>query len=65
MAISDITKATVLAHKNVLKSQLQALKAQKQEHQAAIAALNLRVDSLQAEIAALTADIPEPIAVEP
>jgi chromosome segregation ATPase len=64
MAITETTKQVILAHKNILKSRLAALKEQKQEHLAAAATLQAQMDAIKTEIDALQADIPEPVQVE-
>ena len=65
MAISEATKASVAGHKSGLKSKLNAVKADIQELNNKKDALVIQRDALQAEIAALDLDIPEPAPVEP
>lgn len=65
MAISELTKQVILQHKTVLKSQWDALKAQRDEHLAAAAVIKEQMQAIKAQADALTADIPEPVVVEP
>jgi len=59
MALKADSIAAIKATRLQLKTQIQALQQNKQDHQAAITAINDQLAILQAQRAALTADLPE------